>query len=381
MKSHHHGTSRRSFLTDLLGKSLLAGSLLEQAFFRAAQARAQAQSSPQPLLFDIKKVADGVYAALARPQALLNSNAVIFENDRDLLVVDAHSKPSAAAALVAQLRREVTQKPIRYIVNTHFHWDHTQGDPAYRKVAPTASLITSITTRDLLSQFGKIRVQQSVEQASASLDRYRKQLDTVQDAAKRAGLQQTIAETNAYISEMRNYTPEVPDLTFDRSLVLHDKSHDLHLSFCGRGHTAGDVVVFCPQSKVVATGDLLHGWFPFIGDGYPREWPKTLKTIGELPFDFAVGGHGGVQEGHEHLAQMSGYIAELTEAVEKGKQQGRSVSDLQASIQPSSLTSLDSRYRDFLIAQNTNRDMTPQEMIAAGVKGNIADIFTRLDRA
>jgi cyclase len=63
--------------------------------------------------------------ALARPQALANCNAAIFVNSADVLVVDSHSKPSAAAALIAQIKQQITAKPVRYLVDTHFHWDHS----------------------------------------------------------------------------------------------------------------------------------------------------------------------------------------------------------------------------------------------------------------
>src|SRR5262249_58990824 len=120
-------------------------------FLRATWARAQSPGASTNL-FTIEKVADDVYAALARPQVLTNCNAAIFVNSRDVLVVDAHSKPSAAAALIAQIKREVTTKPVRYLVNTHFHWDHTQGDAAYKRTNPGVQIIASETTKQLMSQ-------------------------------------------------------------------------------------------------------------------------------------------------------------------------------------------------------------------------------------
>ena len=332
------------------------------------------------MLFDIQKVGAHTYAAIARPQALLNANAAIFENADGLLIVDAHSKPSAAAALAAQVKREITDKPIRYIVNTHFHWDHTQGDPAYRRLAPHAEFVASTMTRDLLGKFGTIRASQSVEQARASLEGYRQQIESAKTPAERTQLERTIAETNAYIKEMRGYTPELPDITFDRSLILHDKMQELHLAFRGRGHTAGDIVVFSPQSKVIATGDLLHGWFPFIADGYPREWPKTLASLNEFPFETVVGGHGFVQHGSKRRDQMAAYIGELTEVVESGKHKGQTVADLQASISPSTLHSLTEDYGKFLVSQSSDRTLDAQGILAAGVKGNVADIFARVDQ-
>jgi len=367
MKHQHPQHFRRTFL------ALASGSFLEQAFFRAAEARAAASVSPQPKLFDIQKVADGAYAAIARPQALINCNAVIFENAKDLLIVDAHSKPSAAAALVAQIRREVTQKPIRYIVNTHFHWDHTQGDAAYRRLAPGAELVASSKTREFLSKLGTIRARESREQARASLDDYHHRLEAAKTPEDKQQLVRTIAEINAYIAEMRNYQPELPDITFDTSLVVDEKERELHLAFRGRGHTGGDVVVFCPQNKVLATGDLLHGWFPFIGDGYPREWPKTLATLKELPFETVVGGHGQAQQGDKRLNQMANYIAELTETVGAQKAQGRSLEDIQSAMSVSSPHALDDDYRSFLISQSGDN-------VAKSVKTNIAEVYSRLDQ-
>ena len=125
----HHIHSRRSFFRRSFGGILTGASVFEEAFFRASWARAQAPSA-NANLFTIEKVADGIYAALAKPAALTNSNAAIFVLSRDVLVVDAHSKPSAAASLIAQIKKEVTDKPVRYLVNSHFHWDHTQGDQA-----------------------------------------------------------------------------------------------------------------------------------------------------------------------------------------------------------------------------------------------------------
>src|SRR6266567_6254875 len=137
---HHHGHTRRDFFRRSFASVLAGASVFEEAFLRAGWARAQAQTASASL-FTIEKVAEGVFAALATPQALTNSNAAIFVLDRDVLVVDAHSKPSAAAALIAQIKREVTDKPVRYVINTHFHWDHTQGDQAYLKTGSKVDIV------------------------------------------------------------------------------------------------------------------------------------------------------------------------------------------------------------------------------------------------
>src|SRR5437899_12518395 len=106
LPARHYG-SRRDFFGALIGAGWGAMSLLEGSIARAGLARAQSAGSATNL-FDIEQVADGVYAALARPAAMINSNAAIFVNSEDVLVMDTHRKPSAAAALTAPIRKEVT---------------------------------------------------------------------------------------------------------------------------------------------------------------------------------------------------------------------------------------------------------------------------------
>lgn len=110
MHDHVHAYSRRDFFSTVFAGVLSGASLMEIAFLRATWARAQAPGASTNL-FTIEKVADDVYAALARPQIMTNCNAAIFVNSQDVLVVDAHSKPSAAAALIAQIKKEITPKP------------------------------------------------------------------------------------------------------------------------------------------------------------------------------------------------------------------------------------------------------------------------------
>ncbi len=127
VEPEHTHSSRRDFLRVLMGGALTGASVMELAWHRAAWARAAAASTADNKLFDLEKAADGVYFAKARAQAVINCNGAVFVRSKDVVVVDAHSKPSAAASLIAQIKREVTDKPVRYVVNTHFHWDHTRA--------------------------------------------------------------------------------------------------------------------------------------------------------------------------------------------------------------------------------------------------------------
>src|SRR5215831_7681162 len=157
-----HHVSRRDFFRDLtIGVS--GASLLSLAVRRAAWAQAMSAGAPTDL-FEIQNVADGVYFAFARPQAVGNCNSTIFVNSADVLVVDSHSKPSAAAALIAQIKKQITPKPVRYLVDTHFHWDHSQGNAGYREAfGPGLQIISSAATKQLESEFLQARLRESLD--------------------------------------------------------------------------------------------------------------------------------------------------------------------------------------------------------------------------
>lgn len=375
---------RRHFL-----RCALAGpALLAEAARNAAWARATfAAPGPAPPLFDIHKVAEGVYAAIARAGFAINCNAAIFVNQDGVMVVDTHSKPSAARALLAQIR-EITPRPVRYIVNTHFHWDHSQGNHAY--LAPSApafpkpvEIISSEPTRRWLEKEGRPRIQSSRMQLPKQLEALRERLGKARDAAERARTKEWLAQGEAYLAELKTIELDLPTVTFDSRLVLHQGSREIHLLFLGRGHTAGDVVAWLPQEKVVATGDLAHGLLPYIADGYPAEWITTLDRLLEVGFERVIPGHGGVQQQKQRVTEFRNYLEELTGVVRRGLEAGRSLEELEKDITPASLRSLqaDGFVEKVQIEVARLGPGFPTDTLPAleqAVRSNVADIYKRL---
>src|ERR1700732_1104317 len=197
---HGSHSTRRDFFQQLVGRAMAGASVLEMGFFRAAVARAQAPGASTQL-FDIQKIADGVSFALAHPQALTNCNAAIFVSSQDVLVVDAHSKPSAAASLIAQIKKEVTTKPVRYLVNTHFHWDHSQGDPAYRAANSKVDIIASDQTKQLMTQLSRNRLQETLDSVPRQIDALQTRLSKAASPSDRAYFQELIRQLEAYRAE------------------------------------------------------------------------------------------------------------------------------------------------------------------------------------
>jgi glyoxylase-like metal-dependent hydrolase (beta-lactamase superfamily II) len=379
----HTHVTRRDLFGQFLGGIIAGASVLEAGFLRAAWARAQ-RPRGDARLFDIQKVAEGVYFGQAHPQVLTNCNAAIFVNSKEVVVVDAHSKPSAAVSLVAQIRKEVTSKPVAYLINTHFHWDHTQGDAAYRAANSKVQIIASEATKQLLAENAQNRLKDSLEGVPQIIDALKIRLAKASRAGEKESYQEQIRQAQAYLDEMKSFTPELPDITFTKSYQIKDRTFDLQIGFHGRAHTAGDVAVFCPQRRAVASGDAIIGWVPNIADGYPRDWPRTIDSIGELSPEWILPGHGPLQPDRQRMVQMRNYIEELTGLVENGKKAGQPLAELKATIMPSSVKSLSANGYGAYMAENLNRFSVyvgSRTAFEDRFTGNIEAIYNNLDRA
>src|SRR5258707_11568499 len=105
---------------------------------------------------------EGVSAAIPSPAYKVNCNAAIIILSDSVLVVDTHSKPSAARALIEQIKK-LTPKPVKYVVNTHFHWDHYQGNEAYPSSWPAGvEIISSEATRQNIQRLSIPRIKNEI---------------------------------------------------------------------------------------------------------------------------------------------------------------------------------------------------------------------------
>jgi glyoxylase-like metal-dependent hydrolase (beta-lactamase superfamily II) len=365
-----------------MGGALAGASVMELAYHRAAWARAAAPGAHADL-FDIHQAAPGVYFAHALPQAVINCNAAIFVRSKDVVIVDAHSKPSAAASLIRQIKRDITDKPVRYVVNTHFHWDHTQGNQAYTKTGDKVDFIATAATQQLMSDFAVVRMKASVDAIPEQIEALRAEAAKSKSAQEKSFCADQIRQMQAYVADLKDYSLELPTITFDKSYTLQDPAFDLNLEFHGQAHTAGDLFVFCPQQRAVATGDASHGWLPFIGDGFPHHWPGTIDEVARADFKHILGGHGPLQSDRSVMMNQRNYIEDLTGRVEEGRNAGQSVAEMQKRITVGSLHSLQANeYIDFLAKTlpESHLRFGPQPPLQDEVNVNIADIYKNLDR-
>jgi glyoxylase-like metal-dependent hydrolase (beta-lactamase superfamily II) len=293
--------------------------------FSATQVRAED-------LFDIKPMADGVYAAIAKPAYKVNCNAAIILLGDSVLVVDTHSKPSAARALIQQIKK-ITDKPVRYVVNTHFHWDHYQGNQAYPSSWPAGvEIISSQATRDNIEHRGIPRVKYEIATIPKEIDKLKLDLASATDAKQKQELQVNVQQAEAYLAELQSMQVTLPTLTFDRSFIIYRKSRTVQILWLGNAHTNGDVWVYLPKEKIIICGDALHGWTPFMGDSYPFDWIQTLDAAERLDFEQVLGGHGDVMHGKEKFELWKAYFRDLLDETAQIYGKGASLEDAQKQV-------------------------------------------------
>jgi len=269
--------------------------LVRALLFAGIVALGAAASAEAPLPFVLKQIGPGVYAAIDGPEHKAGSNAGFIIGDDGVLVVDAFFTADAARALVGEIHR-ITPKPIRYVVNTHYHADHTGGDQALRDAG--AVIIAHKNVR------GWVRV----NNINLFGDRI-------------------MPELKARIEAL-----PLPDLTTDKDLTIWLGSRKVVVKTV-LGHTGGDLTVFVSDAKVLFTGDMLWRKIPpNLIDGSVREWLASDAGFLAMP-DAAhmtfVPGHGDVATATD-VADFRAYLIDLRRLVSEGRKAGRKDDALQS---------------------------------------------------
>jgi len=267
-----------------------------------------------------QKVAEGVFYATASGTMTVGSNSPIIVTDDEALVIDSEITPAAARALVTDLKA-VTSKPVRYVVDSHYHYDHAHGNQVFMR---DAQVIGHDNTRrrmlgNVLEQFTYLRsVQQVPTQVEALKERIAKETDPQQKAA----LERQVANSLAYLEQVKETVVTPPTLTFDKTMTLFRGGREIRILYLGRGHTDTDVVVYLPKERIVCTGDLMESVPSYMGDSFPEDWITTLDKLKAIDFDTVMPGHGVVFTGKVKIDAFQKYLRDAITQVTALKKQG-----------------------------------------------------------
>jgi phosphoglycerate dehydrogenase-like enzyme/glyoxylase-like metal-dependent hydrolase (beta-lactamase superfamily II) len=258
---------------------------------------------PKMKFNEVREVAPGVffrYSAISATDKTVvfggsNNIWIVFE---DYVVVFDANFPKEAGDVIQAIRK-TTDKPIRYVIDSHHHGDHAYGNAVFAKAG--ATVISQKNCYDWLRQKG------AKEFAEAG--------------------QGKTGRPDVAASFLK-----VPDLIFDDKLVLDDGKQRIELLFLGHCHTPGDCFAYLPKHKILCTGDAcVNGSFNYTGHSDTAAWARNLEKAQQLDIKLICPGHG-LPAGKELLGKQRRYFVELRQQVKKGIDAGKDFADIQAGI-------------------------------------------------
>jgi phosphoglycerate dehydrogenase-like enzyme/glyoxylase-like metal-dependent hydrolase (beta-lactamase superfamily II) len=265
---------------------------------------ADAEIKLPPLKFnDVHEIVPGVFfryssiSATDKSVVFGGSNNTWIVFDDYVLVYDANF-PKEAGDVIAAIRK-TTDKPIRYVLDSHHHGDHAYGNAVFSKAG--ASIISSTNTGRLLRVNGPSEFAEAGRGPTGRKD---------------------IADSFL----------KVPDILFDEKLVLDDGKQRVEMLFLGHAHTAGDAFLYLPKHKILCTGDACaNGPFNYTGHSDTASWIRVLEKAQQLDVDLVCPGHG-LPQPKDLLEKQRRYFVELRAQVRAGIDAGKDLADITKSI-------------------------------------------------
>jgi phosphoglycerate dehydrogenase-like enzyme/glyoxylase-like metal-dependent hydrolase (beta-lactamase superfamily II) len=263
-----------------------------------------ADDAPPKMKFDeVKEVAPGVFFRYSSigpdgsniPFGGSNNIWVIFEDY--VVVIDANF-PKEAADVIAAVKK-TTDKPIRYVLDTHHHGDHSYGNAVFAKEG--ASIVAQSNCARLLRLNGPKEFEEAGKGPMGRKD-------------------------------VRDSKLKVPNLVFDEKLVLDDGKQRVEFLFLGHAHTSGDAFAYLPHEKLLCTGDAcVNGAYNFMGHSDSASWIRVLERAQQLDVKFVLPGHGPIA-GKDLLDKQKRYFVELRRQVRQGIDDGKPFDDILKAI-------------------------------------------------
>ena len=242
----------------------------------------------------VRQIVPGVWFREGDIDKLGHCNNVIIEMKDYLIVVDANFPSGARLAMEAS--KKVSNKPVKYVFDTHHHGDHSYGNAVWTQAGATTLAYKGV---------------------AEEMKRYE---------PKRW---QATAKERQDVADLHADSVEPPKQTFDKTpFILKDDTREVRFYFFGWAHTRGDGFVYLPKEKVLCSGDAaVNGPYNYTADGNVGNWPKVTGAALKLNVDHVLPGHGG-PGGKEILEGQGLFMTELHKAVASAVKQGKKLNDI-----------------------------------------------------
>ena len=286
----------------------------------------QTRPNPDQPAYRFEEIADGVHFAIGTGAMTVMSNSLVIINDDHVMLVDTSVSPAAARALVEQIADELTDKPIRYVFNSHYHFDHAHGNQIF------GGDVEIIGHEYVRAQHLANPLQQRTNRSFSAvipgqIDALKTQIAAAGNATERERIEADLEIIEAHWNAIQETQVKPPNVTYTDVMTIHKGGREVQLHHVGRGHTGGDTIVFLPAERVVFTGDFFvgsatGGGLSYLGDSFMDEWPTSLERLKGLDFDVIVPGHGTPFRDRAQIDDFQAYLRDFWRQVSDLRSQG-----------------------------------------------------------
>jgi len=303
-------------------------------------------SAQQPLddytAFTTVTVAPGIYTYVSpecTAAGVVSGNVTAIVGERAVLVVDSGHFPTATRRIIAHLR-SVTDKPVRYLLNTHWHQDHIMGNAEFRDAYPAVTIFAHPFTAQELSkpengsgyqQLLLTGYPRGVEVLRAALASGKRPNGTPLSQEDRASLPERIAAYETGAAEAAHMRFVAPDV-YASEIEFPLGGRTAKVQWIGEGNTEGDLVVYVPEDKLLITGDMIVFPTPFALDSDLLPWAKTLDTLAAFDALKIIPGHGPVMENKDYIYDVRDLLRSVESQVASAKAAGKSKEETRAGL-------------------------------------------------
>jgi cyclase len=273
------------------------------------------------------QIAGGVYQFITAPDGYVpNGNSVVIVNENDVLVFDTFARPSTARTMLAEIRK-ITNKPVRYVVNSHHHPDHWSGNEVFAREFPNLEIIATTETRQFMLNIANSWppvLTEKLRKDQADLD---KEVSTGKDpdgtvltAEQRRKDEEEVRLEREFTAEALQVKRSYPTLTYSDRLTLHHGGREFRFMSMV-GDASGTTVLYLPKEKILVTGDVLSYPVPYFTPPLSQH-AKSLRTLGQLDTAVIIPGHGPAWRDKDFLnleAELfESIVSQVRVAVQKG---------------------------------------------------------------
>jgi cyclase len=295
--------------------------------------------SAQAPRYRVETLAPGVHAVIYDSEVDVEGNTLVVVNDEDVFVVDANAGVTTAKATIEEIRK-ITPKPVRYVVNTHWHDDHVMGNQAYADAYPGVQFIAHpLTRQDIVGHAfaNNAYVLHLIEADIIRLSGYL-QTNTYREGKPltpelKTRIEAALRNRKEALADRKVFRAVPPTVDVADSMTLKRGGREIQIRFLGRGNTRGDLVVFLPRERIVATGDLVVYPIPYATNVYAQEWVKTLGKLMAMPAATVLPGHGPVMRDWSYVRKVQGALEQTLAAVAAAKKEGLTLAQTTERVQ------------------------------------------------